>query len=78
MSTWRYLRKLEEPMDLEVADLENGITKVTLSGRFDVEGALKIDGEFNAIAEQKKKLLVDLFFRDLYCVAWDPHVDHGS
>jgi anti-anti-sigma factor len=47
-------------MDLEVADLENGITKVTLSGRFDVEGALKIDGEFNAIAEQKKKLLVDL------------------
>jgi anti-sigma B factor antagonist len=47
-------------MDLEVADLENGITKVTLSGRLDVEGALKIDGEFNGIAEQKKKVLVDL------------------
>jgi anti-anti-sigma factor len=55
-----YLRKLERPMDLEVADVENGITKVTLSGRLDVEGALKIDGEFNAIAERKKKVLVDL------------------
>ena len=47
-------------MNLEIADLENGITKITLSGRLDVEGALKIDGEFNAIAERKKKVLVDL------------------
>src|SRR5262249_50666867 len=47
-------------MDLEVADLENGITKVTLSGRLDVEGALKVDSDFNAIAEQKKRVLVDL------------------
>ena len=47
-------------MNLEVADLGNGITKVTLSGRLDVEGALKIDDEFNAIAERKKKVLVDL------------------
>ena len=47
-------------MNLEVADLGNGITKVTLSGRLDVEGALKIDNEFNTIAERKKKVLVDL------------------
>jgi len=47
-------------MNLEVADLGNGITKVTLSGRLDVEGALKIDDEFNAIAEREKKVLVDL------------------
>jgi len=47
-------------MNLEIADLENGITKITLSGRLDVEGALKIDGEFNAIAERRKKVLVDL------------------
>jgi anti-sigma B factor antagonist len=47
-------------MNLEVADLENGITKVILSGRLDVQGALKIDSEFNALAEQKKKVLVDL------------------
>ena len=47
-------------MNLEVADLGNGITKVTLSGRLDVEGALKIDDKFNAIAEREKKVLVDL------------------
>ena len=47
-------------MNLEVADLGNGITKVTLSGRLDVEGALKIDDEFNAITEREKKVLVDL------------------
>jgi anti-anti-sigma factor len=47
-------------MNLEITDLENGITKVILSGRLDVEGALKIDSEFNALAEQKKKVLVDL------------------
>ena len=47
-------------MNLEVDELENGITKITLSGRFDVEGALKIDGEFNQIVEGKKNVLVDL------------------
>jgi len=47
-------------MNLTVVDLENGITKITLSGRLDVEGALKIDSEFNAIAGEKKKVLVDL------------------
>jgi len=47
-------------MNLEVAELENGITKVTLSGRLDIEGALKIDSEFNAVAEEKKKVVVDL------------------
>src|SRR5262245_17895152 len=54
------LKRLERSMNLEVGDLENGITKITLSGRLDVEGALKIDGEFNSIAEQKKRVLVDL------------------
>jgi anti-sigma B factor antagonist len=47
-------------MILEVTDLQNGIRKVTLSGRLDVEGALKIDSEFNALAERNKKVLVDL------------------
>ena len=47
-------------MNLEVAELENGITKVTLSGRLDIEGALKIDSKFNAVAEEKKKVVVDL------------------
>jgi len=47
-------------MNLEVVELENGITKVTLSGRLDIEGALKIDAEFNRAVEGKKKILVDL------------------
>ena len=47
-------------MNLDVVELENGITKVILSGRLDIEGALKIDNNFNALAEKKKKVLVDL------------------
>ena len=47
-------------MKLDVAAMENGITKVSLSGRLDLEGALKIDDEFKKIAEEKKKIVVDL------------------
>src|SRR5215510_13419586 len=53
-------RRLEWPMNLDVTELDNGITQIALSGRLDVEGALKIDGEFNQIAEEKKNVLVDL------------------
>ena len=47
-------------MKLDVAVMENGITKVSLSGRFDIQGALNIDGEFNKIAKENKNILVDL------------------
>ena len=47
-------------MQLNVASIENGVTKVSLSGRLDVEGALKIDNEFTEIATQNKNVLVDL------------------
>ena len=47
-------------MNLYVAELDNGITKISLSGRLDIDGALKIDNEFAAIAEKKKRVLVDL------------------
>ena len=47
-------------MNLVISELENGVTKVTLEGRLDVDGALKIDSEFNKIAEKRKNLLVDL------------------
>src|SRR5262245_30653447 len=47
-------------MNLEVNELENGITKISLSGRLDIEGALKIDSEFNKAIEGKKNVLVDL------------------
>ncbi len=30
-------------MNLDVIELETGIKKVTLSGRWDVQGALKVD-----------------------------------
>ena len=51
---------LEGPMQLHVASIENGVTKVSLSGRLDVEGALKIDNEFTEITTQNKNVLVDL------------------
>jgi len=47
-------------MKLDVTDMEKGITKVSLSGRLDIEGALKIDDEFKKIAEEKKNVVVDL------------------
>src|SRR6516225_808214 len=55
-----YIGESEHPMKLDVSVMENGITKVSLSGRLDIEGALKIDSEFNKIAEEKKNVLVDL------------------
>jgi anti-anti-sigma factor len=47
-------------MNLVVRELDNGITKVTLEGRLDVDGALKVDSEFTKIAGERKNLLVDL------------------
>ncbi len=47
-------------MRLSVTAMENGITKVSLSGRLDVQSALEIDDEFTKIAKEKKNLLVDL------------------
>ena len=47
-------------MKLDVAPMESGITMVSLLGRMDIEGALKIDSEFNKIAEKNENVLVDL------------------
>jgi len=47
-------------MKLDVAAIGNGITKVSLSGRLDIEGAVNIDDEFNEIAKENKNILVDL------------------
>jgi anti-sigma B factor antagonist len=47
-------------MKLETVDLANGVTKISLSGRLDIQGALKIDGDFVAIAEGAKNIVVDL------------------
>ena len=47
-------------MNLAICELDNGVTKVSLGGPLDVDGALKIDSEFTKIAQQKKNVLVDL------------------
>ncbi len=47
-------------MELTTTDLDNGVTKVLLSGRMDIEGATAVDLRFSVLAGSKKKLLVDL------------------
>ena len=47
-------------MKLETTTLDNDITKASLSGRLDIDGALAIDGDFNKLAEASKNLLIDM------------------
>ena len=47
-------------MEMAVEDLAGGITKVVLRGRFDTTGAVVIEMPFNAIASEKRALVVDL------------------
>ena len=50
----------EEAMNFDVVDMDNGITGVLLSGRMDVQGAIAVDKKFSAIADEKKKVVIDL------------------
>jgi anti-sigma B factor antagonist len=45
---------------MSTKDLANGVTKVALSGRLDIEGAQAIDMRFNVLAGSKKAVVVDL------------------
>ena len=54
------LNVIENAMNLEIVDMEGGITNVLLSGRMDVQGALSVDKKFSAIADEKKKVVIDL------------------
>ena len=47
-------------MELTTAEIGNEITKISLSGRLDIDGALKIDGPFMDIVKEKKFVAVDL------------------
>lgn len=47
-------------MEWNVVDLENGLSKLTLEGRMDLQGALAIDPVFVKIAEEKSNVVVDL------------------
>lgn len=45
---------------VEITDIDDGITKLTLEGRMDVKGALAVDGAFSTVAQEKKKIIIDL------------------
>ncbi len=47
-------------MNMATADLDHGVLKIHLSGRLDVDGALKIDEPFRNAMAGKKHVVVDL------------------
>lgn len=47
-------------MDMQVEELDGGITRVALRGRFDTQGAESVDLPFSVIAGSKKAVVVDL------------------
>jgi anti-anti-sigma factor len=47
-------------MKLEIVDGSDGITRVLLDGRMDIQGTLAVDPHFREIAKSKRKVLVDL------------------
>jgi anti-anti-sigma factor len=52
-------------MELSYADLENGVRKIDLKGRLDIEGASGIDLKFTSlVATQRAFIIVDLALVD--------------
>jgi anti-sigma B factor antagonist len=47
-------------MAIAIEELAGGITKVTLDGKLDIEGAAAVDMKMNIIAGSRKAVLVDL------------------
>jgi anti-anti-sigma factor len=47
-------------MALTTEELTGGITKVTLDGRLDIDGAAAVDSQMSAIAGSRNAVLVDL------------------
>lgn len=47
-------------MEWTVVDLENGMAKLAVSGRMDIEGALAVDPIFEKVANEKTNLVVDI------------------
>lgn len=47
-------------MQWNIVDLDNGLTKLDLSGRMDVEGSLAIDPVFAKVTGEKKNVVVDM------------------
>jgi anti-anti-sigma factor len=47
-------------MDIQIEELPGQATKVVLSGRLDSTGAVEIELPFNAVATEKRAIVVDL------------------
>lgn len=47
-------------MEMQVDELDSGITNVTLNGRFDLKASETVEMPFSLIAGSKKSVLVDL------------------
>ena len=47
-------------MNIETESLDNGILKIRLAGRMDVQGAQEIDLKFNAHAANQGAIIVDM------------------
>ena len=47
-------------MEMQVEELDGGVTNVVLRGRLDSVGAEAIEGPFNAVAGAKRAIVVDL------------------
>jgi anti-anti-sigma factor len=51
---------VERDMKWTVVDLENGLTRLAVSGRMDIEGSLAVDPVFAQVAEEKTKVVADI------------------
>ncbi len=47
-------------MELNVEEMDGGITRAALAGRMDIEGALSVDARFGALVSLRRRLIVDL------------------
>jgi anti-anti-sigma factor len=47
-------------MKMELHDLPDGVTRITLTGDLDARGAGEIDVQFQAVAASRQKVVVDL------------------
>ncbi len=50
----------DSDVKVDITDMNGTITLVSLTGRMDVKGALAVDGAFDAVANSKQKLIIDL------------------
>lgn len=47
-------------MDWTITDLGNGVTRLVISGRMDIKGALEVDPVFTKLAEENANVVVDM------------------